>query len=388
MIPPSYTIRNLINHKVTSTLTILGVTLVVFVFAAVLMLAHGLFKTLVATGADDNAVVIRKASQTEVTSIISGEQADIISSFPEIKTGADGKAEFTEELYTIITMPKRDESGTSNIAVRGVTEKSMTLRPEIKITSGRMFNPGTAEVITGTSVANRFKGAQVGETVRFNARDWTVVGTYDAGGTAFDSEIWGDIRQMQDAFRRGNYISSMTFKLSDPSQISSIESRIENDPRLPLEVKPEKDYYAAQSKATTMFIMIVGIAVCVIFSFGAIVGAMITMYSAVANRTKEIGTLRALGFSRISILWSFLFESIVISLVGGTLGLVAASFLKFIQVSTVNFNTFTELAFNFALNGPTVVTTLIFALAMGIIGGFLPAVRASRLKIVDSLRAG
>ncbi len=386
MIPPSYTIRNLVNHKITSALTVLGVTLVVFVFTAVLMLAHGLLETLVTTGADDNIVVIRKASQTEVTSIVSGEQADIVSTFPEIKQDSEGKAECTREMYAIISLAKRSEEGTSNIAVRGVTEKSLTLRPDVKIIEGRMFRPGTAEIIAGKSVARRFRGCEVGETVRFNARDWTVVGVFDAAGTAFDSEIWGDIAQMQDVFRRGDYVSSITMKLNDPSQLAAVQSRIEGDPRLPLEAKAEKEYYKAQSKATTEFITLVGILICVIFSFGAVVGAMITMYAAVANRTKEIGTLRALGFSRLSILFTFLFEAVLISLVGGVLGLAAASFLKFVQVSTVNFNTFTELAFNFSLNVPTVIAALIFALAMGFIGGFLPAVRASRLKIVDSLR--
>lgn len=386
MIPAGYTIRNLFNHKVTSTLTILGVALVVFVFTAVLMLADGLFKTLVTTGADDNIVVIRKASQSEVTSIVSGEQADIVSTFPEIKIGADAKPEWTKELYTIVSLPKRNEEGTSNIAVRGVTPVSLTLRPDIKIIEGRMYNPGTAEVIAGSSVSTRFKGTQVGETVRFNARDWQVVGVFDAGGTAFDSELWGDIQQMQDVFRRGTYLSSMTLKLNDPSQLSAVQSRIEADPRLPLEAKAEKDYYAAQSKATTTFIMFVGIAICVIFSIGAVVGAAITMYASVANRTKEIGTLRALGFSRFAILTAFMFEAVLIAVAGCVIGVGAASLLKAIQVSTVNFNTFTELAFNFSLTPSAAMSALIFALVMGIVGGFFPAVRASRLRIVESLR--
>lgn len=386
MIPPSYSIRNLWNHKVTSGLTVLGVMLVVFVFTAVLMLAHGLFETLVATGSEDNAIVIREASQTEVTSIVMRDQADIVSTYPEIAAGEDGLPLYTNEIYALIMLDKRDGSGGSNVVVRGVTENSMKIRPNVELVEGRMFRPGTAEVIAAGSIAERFEGAGLGETVRFGSRDWKVVGLFDGGGTAFDSEIWGDIDQMMDAFKRPVY-SSLTLKLSDPAQLASLREKIEKDPRLPLEVLSEREYYANQSKYTTQFIMMVGVAICIIFSIGAIIGAAITMYAAVANRTKEIATLRSLGFSRFSILTSFLFESILISLIGGVAGLIAATFLRFIEVSTVNFNTFSELAFNFELNVPTVVTAIIFALVMGIVGGFFPAVRASRLKIVDSLRA-
>ena len=385
MIPASYTFRNVTKHKVTSTLTIFGVGLVVFVFSAVLMLAHGLLVTLVATGSDDNVVIIRKASQSEVTSIIMREQSDIVSTFSEIKLGADNKPLFTNELYVLINLLKRDGDGNSNVTVRGVTEKSMELRPEITLT-GRMYKPGTAEIIAGKSIAKRFKGCQIGEQVRFGSREWTVVGIFDAGGSAFDSEIWGDVDQMMDAFRRPVY-SSMTMKLNDPANLAAVVSRIEGDLRLQLEAKPEKEYYAAQSTATTSFITIVGVAICVIFSFGAIVGAMITMYAAVANRTKEIGTLRSLGFSRFSILATFLFEAFVISIAGGIIGLIGASFLRFVEVSTVNFNTFSEVAFNFRLDVQTMISAILFAVVMGFLGGFLPAVRSSRLKIVESLLA-
>lgn len=386
MIPSSYTLRNLLNHKVTSLLTLLGVMLVVFVFAAVLMLADGLLKTLVSTGADDNAIVIRKASQTEVTSVIFRDQADIVSTYPEIKTGADGLPMFTNELYVLIAGQKRQTGDNSNIVVRGVTEHSISIRPNVKLIEGRMWKPGTAEIIAGKAVAKNFKGCGLGETVKFGSRDWTVVGIVDAGGSAFDSELWGDVEQLMDAFRRPVY-SSMTFKLNDASQFETVKQRIESDRRLSLDVKREKQYYAEQSKYTTTFIKMVGIVICIVFSFGAIIGAMITMYAAVANRTKEIGTLRSLGFSRFAILAAFLFESILMSVVGGALGLIAASFLRFMQISTTNFNTFSELAFNFSVTPETVIASLIFALLMGLIGGFLPAVRASRLKIVDALRA-
>ncbi len=385
MIPPHYTLRSLWNHKVTSLLTLFGVALVVFVFTSVLMLADGLLKTLVSTGADDNVVVIRKASQSELTSVIFRGQGDIISTYPEIKTGADDLPMYTNELYVLIAGEKRQTGDNSNIVVRGVTEHSISIRQNVRLMQGRMWKPGTSEVIAGKSVAKRFKNCGLGESLRFGSREWTVVGILDAGGTAFDSEIWGDIEQMMDAFRRPVY-SSLTFKLNDPNQFEAVKQRIDGDRRLSLDVKREKEYYAEQSKATTSFIRIVGVVICIVFSFGAIIGAMITMYAAVANRTKEIGTLRSLGFSRLAILNAFLLEAVLISVVGGVLGLIAASFLRFMQISTVNFNTFSELAFNFNLNSRTIVISLIFALLMGFLGGFLPAVRASRLKIVDALR--
>ena len=210
--------------------------------------------------------------------------------------------------------------------------------------------------------------------MRFGSREWTVVGIFDASGSAFDSEIWGDIEQLMDAFRRPVY-SSLTFKLTDPTQFEAVKQRIDGDRRLSLDVKREKEYYTEQSRATTSFIKIVGVAICIVFSFGAIIGAMITMYAAVANRTKEIGTLRSLGFSRLAILNAFLFEAIFISVLGGVFGLVAASFLHLMQIPTLNFSTFSELAFNFSLNLQTVIASLIFALVMGFVGGFLPAVR-------------
>ncbi|MCI0531772.1 MAG: ABC transporter permease [candidate division Zixibacteria bacterium] len=386
MIPVSYSVRNLYSHRLTTILTVLGIGLVVFVFAATNMLSDGLKKTMVSTGSDDNVIVIRKASQTEVQSIIDLEQASVISAFPEIAPASDGTPLFTKEIYVLINIPKRKSGDKSNVVVRGVSDKSMQLRPDVKLAQGRMWNPGTSEIIAGKAAAERFQGCGIGEKVRFGARDWTVVGIFDGKGTGFDSELWGDIEQMMDAFRRPVY-SSLTFRLADQNQFETIRERVENDPRLPLDVKREKTYYAEQSRATSQFIGLMGSVISFVFSLGAIIGAMITMYAAVANRTKEIGTLRSLGFSRFSILTSFMLESILIAVAGGIVGVLTASLLQFVQISTTNWDTFSELAFNFGLNSSIVISSLIFAAVMGVLGGFLPAVRASRLKIVDSLRA-
>jgi len=386
MIPTSYSIRNIINYKITSTLTILGIGLVVFVFCASMMLTNGLAETLVASGSDGNVTVIRQASQTEVQSIINYEQARIISAFPEIARDDNGLPMFTNEIHVLITLKKLESGDEGNVVVRGVTDKSMPLRPMIRIIEGRMWENAGSEIIVGRSLAERFENCKIGERIRFGARDWTVVGIFDAEGSGNESEIWCDVEQAGDAFRRPVY-SSLTFRMADSSQFEAVKAKIEDDRRLPLEVLWEKDYYARQSEAFSTFIGIVGIALSISFGLGAVVGAMITMYAAVANRTKEIGTLRALGFRRLNILLSFMFEALVISLSGGVIGIAGAFFLRFVRVSTTNWGTFSEVAFNFEISAGIVAAAIIFALLMGILGGFLPAVRASRMKIVESFRA-
>ena len=385
-LPLSYVVRNLAARRLTTALTAGGMALVVYVFATVLMLAAGLERTLVATGSDDNVVVIRKGAQTEVQSGVDRNQAAIVETLPGIATGGDGKRLVSKEPVVLISLPKRDSGKPSNVVIRGVTPEGYALRPQVRIVDGRLPRPGTAEVIAGRSVASGFRGAGRDETVRFASRDWTVVGVFDAGRTGFDSEMWGDAEQMLQAFRRQGF-SSVIFKLADGSRFDEIKGAIEADPRLTLEAKRETRFYADQSEALAKFITYLGTSISVIFSIGAIIGAMITMYASVAARTGEIGTLRALGFSRTAILTAFLVEALLLGLAGGIVGLVGASFMQAISISTMNFQTFAELAFSFALTPGIVVGSLGFALAMGFVGGFLPAARAARMKIVDALRA-
>jgi ABC-type lipoprotein release transport system permease subunit len=385
-VPLAYIARNLAARRLTTALTAGGMALVVYVFATVLMLAAGLETTLVSTGEDDNVVVIRRGSQTEVQSGIDRRQAAIVESLPDIATGVGGTRLVSKEPVVLINLPKRDSGKASNVVIRGVTAEGLTLRPRVKIVEGRMFRPGTSEVIAGRAIADGFKGAGVGETVRFASRDWDVVGVFDGGRTGFDSEIWGDAEQMLQAFRRTGF-SSLLFRLADSGRFDEVKREIENDPRLTLEAKRERRFYADQSESLSKFITYLGTSISVIFSIGAIIGAMITMYASVASRTAEIGTLRALGFSRGSILVAFLLESLLLGLLGGIVGLLAASFMQALTVSTTNFQTFAVLAFSFTLTPKIVVVSLVFALAMGFVGGFLPAARAARLKIVDALRA-
>jgi ABC-type antimicrobial peptide transport system permease subunit len=250
-----------------------------------------------------------------------------------------------------------------------------------------MFQFGTREIIVGNSIAKRFQGCEIGKQLKFGDDLWTIVGFFDGEGTAFDSEIWGDVEQLMPAFGRPVF-SSLTFRLSEPGKFESIKSRVEKDPRTQyVELKRERQYYQDQSKLMSDFIKILGLIVTIIFSIGAMIGAMITMYAAVSNRTIEIGTLRSLGFRRRSILAAFLVEAITLSLVGGAVGISLASFMSFVKISTVNFGTFSELAFGFSLSPDIAVKAIFFSVLMGLLGGFLPAVRASRLNILAALRA-
>ena len=385
-IPFSYIARNLYARKLTTVLTAAGMALVVFVFTTVLMLSAGLRETLVATGQPDNVLVIRRGSQTEIQSGIDRASAAIVETLPQVAAGGNGVKLLSKEPVVLITLPRRETGAPSNVVIRGVTPEGLVLRPQAQIVEGRMFRPGTSEIIAGRAIASGFRGASLGQTLRFAQRDWTVVGVFDAGRTGFNSEIWGDAEQMLQSFRRIGF-SALLFKLADPASFDAVKKEIEGDQRLTLEVKRETQFYADQSEVMAKFISYLGTTISVIFSIGAIIGAMITMYASVASRTAEIGTLRALGFSRAAILVAFLVEALLLGLVGGLAGLFAASFMQMVPISTSNFQTFSEIAFSFTLTPEIVAASLAFALLMGFVGGFLPAARAARLKIVDALRA-
>ena len=386
-IPFKYTIKNFTSRKLTTFITIFGVALVVFVFTAVLMMAYGIQKTLIATGQPDNVIITRKAATGEISSLVDGETQDVIRTLPHIAVDKNGKQIISKEPVVIINLEKIG-GGMSNVTVRGVSDVVLELRPQVKIIEGQMFNFGLRELIVGSGVTGRFKGAAIGDEVRFAGDSWKIVGIFDSDGSGFDSEMWGDSQQLLNAFNRGNTISSMTLKLDDEKNFDDFKKQFEFDRRLQqFEPKIEQKYFEEQSEFMAAFIRIIGIVITVIFSFGAMIGATITMYAAVANRTIEVGVLRALGFKRRSILVVFLIESLVIAITGGVIGIFLASFLQFFNISTLNFQSFSELAFSFSLSPSIIITSLIFAIVMGIIGGFLPSVRASRLKIVNALRA-
>ena len=386
-IPLSYSFRNLWTRRLTTVLTASGMALVVFVFAAMLMLAEGLQKTLVETGSKDNVVVIRKGSQNEVQSGIDRLQASVVENQPEIAIGEEGRPLLAKETVVVMNLPKRGKNKKeAMITIRGIGTESLALRPQVRLLEGRMPKPGSSEIVTGRSVAVRFQGAGIGETLRFGMRDWRVVGIFDAGNTGFSSEIWGDADQLMQTFHRQAY-SSVLFRLQDSSRFPILKEKIESDPRLTLEAKRETRYYADQSEMMAKFLRILGMSLTIIFSLGATLGAMITMYAAVATRTSEIATLRALGFQRSSILAAFLLESLLLGWIGGCFGLFFASFLQILTISTMNFQTFSELAFSFTLTPQIIYRGLLFSLIIGFVGGVLPAIRASRMNIVESLRS-
>lgn len=387
-IPFKYSIKNFSKRRLTNIITVSGVALVVFVFAAVLMMAYGIQKTLRDTGSKDNVLISRKSSTGEITSIIDGDTQNIINSLPYIKKGTGGKNIISYEPVVIINLAKIG-GGMSNITVRGVSPSIQMLRPQVKLVEGRMFRWGTRELIVGSGLTNRFEGAKIGDQIKFAGDKWTIVGLFTTDGSGFDSEFWGDSKQLLDAFNRGNTVSTVTLKLSSAADFDKFRRAFESEQRLQqFEPDIEQKYYEKQSELMANFIKYLGIFITIIFSLGATIGAMITMYSAVANRTREIGTLRALGFRRRNIMVVFLSESVLISFAGGVVGLVLASFLQFFSISTLNFTSFSELQFSFAVSPSIIISSLVFSVAMGIIGGFLPSVRASRKKIVDSLRAG
>lgn len=385
-LPLRYSAKSLFVRKTTTIVTILGISLVSFVYAAVLMLSGGIEETLVQTGSDDNAIIVQRSSISETTSSLSRDHANVLKSLPGIALNNDGRLIATPEIMVLVNLKKKGTVDMANVPLRGTEQNVFDLRENIHFKEGRMFTPGTSEIIVGSAAQRNYEGCNVGQKLFFGKREWLIVGLFDAGRTGFDSEIWGDVEQFMQAFRRPLY-SSMTIKLPGKENFEHYENLVKNDKRLRVDVKRESQFYADQSESLAGFIRILGTVVTTIFSIGAIIGAMITMYAAVANRTREIGTLQALGFSRLSIVGSFLAESSLLSLLGGMIGLLIASLLTQFSISTTNFDSFSEMEFRFSLTLDTIKSVLVFSFFMGFFGGFLPAVRAARLKVVDALRS-
>ncbi|HML53535.1 MAG TPA: ABC transporter permease [Solidesulfovibrio magneticus] len=386
-VPLSYSWRNLVTRRLTTTLTAGGMALVVFVFTATLMLAEGLRQTLVSTGSPGNVIVLRKGSETEVQSGLERVQASAATARAEIAPGSDGRPLAAREMVVLIGLTKKSTGKTSNVVIRGIEPASLALRGQVHVISGRAPQPGTPEIMVGKAVAKGFTGAEIGQSLRFGKRDWPIVGVFDAGSTGFSSEIWGDADQLMPAFGRNAY-SIVVAGLREPGLFEAFKEAVEADPRLQAEVWRETRYYEKQSDMMRKFLTVLGVSLTLIFSLGAMIGAMITMYASVAGRVAEIGTLRALGFTRGAVLLAFLAESTLLGLIGGLAGVGLAAGLSFLTFSTTNFQTFSELAFRFTLAPWIVALSLAFSLFMGVVGGFLPALRASRLGIVEALREG
>lgn len=384
-IPLFYSLRNLWVRRVTTLLTAAGMALVVFVFATSLMLDAGLKRTLVATGEPDNVIVTRKGSTTEVQSAVERGQAALVAALPEVAVIGEPMA--SREIVMLISLPKRGSDKVSNAMIRGLEPVGVGMRRKVSLVQGRMFRKGSNEIVVGRSVRAQFAGVDVGEMIGFGGRQWLVVGVMDGARSGFDSEIWGDVDSLMQAFRRQAY-SSVVVRLTDPRAYDGLVDKLNEDVRIPLAARREADYYAEQSAGLSRFIQILGLTLAVIFSIGAVIGATITMQAAVSSRTAEIGTLRALGFQRRSILMAFLAESMGLAVLGGLAGIVLASFMQFVEFSTTNFQSFSELAFGFELSWGIGIGSMIFAVTMGVAGGMVPAIRASQIGIVEALRCG
>jgi putative ABC transport system permease protein len=388
MVPIRYNVRNLIVRRTTTMAAALGVGLVVFVLAASLMLNEGLARTLDLSGSDDTAIVLRKGSDSEMPSSIEDKAISLIKVAPGVKSSSDGQPLVLGEVVVVLFQDLANGKGKSNATLRGLPlDRVQTFRPEMKIIEGRMAAPGTDEVVVGARVVGRFKGFEIGQSIELRkARAVKVVGVFEANGSSFESEIFGDIEYVRSAFGREAVVSSVRVKLESPALFDGFEVAVERDKQLGLEVLAEPDFYRKQSENTSIFIIAMGTLIAVFFSIGAMIGAMITMYGSVAHRKREIGVLRALGFSRSAIMFSFLLESVLLALLGATLGTVASLGMGLVKFSMLNFTTFSEITFQFTATPEIILRSIIFGGVMGVLGGFLPAIRAARTAPIEAMK--
>ncbi|GMV14651.1 MAG: ABC transporter permease [Polyangiaceae bacterium] len=387
MIPLSYNVRNLAVRKATTVASAGGIALVVFVLASSLMLSEGLRRTLATSGKDDTVVVLRKGNNAELSSTIDDPTVGIVRSAPGVKAKSDGTPMSVAELMVVAFMETSDGKGRSNVQIRGVPSDVLDFRPEVRLLEGRPIKPGTDEVMVGKSISGRFKNLKLGDSFELRKnRPVKVVGVYEAGGSAFESEAWVDLDVLREAFGRRGVVSTVRVKLDSPSRFEGFETAIESDKRLGLDAVPEREFYEKQSEGTTLFITVMGVLIAVFFSVGAMIGATITMYAAVANRKREVGVLRALGFSRLMIVASFLFESVLIALIGGGIGALASLAMGFVSFSMMNFSTWSEIVFRFTPTPEIIGTSLLFGGVMGVLGGFFPALRAAAVSPVEAMR--
>jgi putative ABC transport system permease protein len=351
-----------------------------------LSLAQGFRATLVASGSPDNALVMRAGSSSEMMGGITLDSIKVIQDAPGIARGSNGPL-ITQDVVGVMPIPLISTGTDANVQIRGVSPNVLEIRKFVKISQGRMFNPGMSEIVVGKNASKTYSGLTVGNKIDMAGGHWEVVGVFDAGGSAFDSEIWTDSRVLNDILKRpSNIFQSATVHLDSPSSFQALKDSLTSDPRLNVDVTREIDYYAKQSTTMTTLIKVLGGFVAAIMAIGAIFGALNTMYSAVAERGREIATMRALGFNASSVIFSFLVEALLISFIGGVIGCLVVLPLNGLTTSTMNFQTFSNLAFAFKITPELLVKGIIFALVMGVVGGLLPAVRAASLPVATALR--
>jgi ABC-type lipoprotein release transport system permease subunit len=384
-LPLVYNARNLAARRVATAMTAVGIGLVIFVFVWFLALANGFSKTVASTGRTDNIIVLRKGAQSEVQSYLTRDWVSIIKANPAVAVGEGERPLASVDIVVIANIPRKDGTA-ANVSIRGVSEDAYVLRPYVKIIEGRLPQSGLDEVIVGRSLARRCGNLPVGADVSFGDSEWRIVGVFDAQGSGFESEIWGDSEVILSAFGRDGF-QSVTFRLKDPSAAKSVIDELEHEARLQVDVRDEATYYAEQAGLLGAMLSSLGTFIAIVMSIGAVFGALNTMYAAVDHRTREIGTLLAIGFSPLSVYVTFIFESVLIALLGGVLGILLALPFNGVSTGTTNWTSFSEVAFQFQISPPIIVAGLVFASVLGVVGGFLPAWRAARQPVATALRA-
>jgi putative ABC transport system permease protein len=385
-IPVVYNLRSVKARWLSAVVAVFGIAGTVGVFVAMMSLARGFQATLVSSGSASNALVLRAGAGSEMSGSVSLDQVRIVEDAPGVARSADGPL-VTPEVVVVAAFPLRSSGTDANVQVRGVSPKALQVRNNVKITQGRFFQPGLAELVVGRNVSGAYAGLDLGDSVKFGGGTWTVVGVFDAGGSAFDSEVWCDAHVLNQVYHRPeNIFQSVTARLISPDALQQFKDALSADPRMNVDVSSEVDYYAKQSTVLTQVIQVLGGFIALIMGIGAIFGALNTMYSAVAERGREIATMRALGFAAGSIVVSFMIEALLIAAAGGSLGCLAVLPVNGLTTGTLNFQTFSHLAFAFKITPNLLVSGMIFALLMGLAGGLPPAIRAARRPVASALR--
>jgi putative ABC transport system permease protein len=384
-IPIVYNLRSLRQRPVSTLTTALGMALVVAVFVAMNAMANGFQAALVSTGSTENVLVLRKGANSEMSSGISRQAASIIGGYPFVARSPEGRPLVSPETFVVVPLQRANQGGMANVVVRGVSPEAFQVRKDVQIVDGRQFRPGSREVVVGVAYAKRFPNSAVGKVVRFADEDWTIVGHFTAGGSSFESEIWGENEQFMPVFR-GEIFQTVTFRMKDPAAFAGIKETLEGDSRLAVDAFREREFYANQSIMLSRVLGFIAMFVALIMGVGAIFGAINTMYAAVASRAPEIGVLLTLGFRPRSVLASFLLEAVFIAALGGAIGCLLALPINGLVTSTTNWASFSEVAFAFRVTPALLLNGMVFALVMGVIGGLLPARHAARQQVVESLR--
>jgi putative ABC transport system permease protein len=379
-------LRSLPQRFWTSLATVIAVGLVTGVLLAFLAMAHGFQATVAGTGAPDVVIALRKGSENEINSIISREQVSLLQEAPGLAKTADGKVLLSPELYVIVDGIKKSSGTKANLPLRGLGPLAPEVRRGIRIVAGRMFQPGTNELVVGRSVSKQFRGFELGSKIRLASQNWVVVGEFEAGGTVFESEIWADVAVLQGLYQRGSTVQTVRARVSDPTNLAKLQAYSDADPRLKLEIKAERDFYTGQSRNIGDLILYLGWPLAIAMSFGAVAGALNTMFAAVDARTREIATLRAIGFRGTPAFVGTMVESLILSAIGGVVGAIG-TYLLFDGVSAATLGSnFTQVVFSLKLSWSLVLQGLILAIVIGLIGGVFPAWRAARVPLLAAFK--